>query len=792
MSSPQIKQIEGLQTALDNATGTFTGRYNSAGPIKQIVTQSATDTIDINGLDFETDGQYRIFIQSAAGSAGVTSYKIYAGDPTLDTTDANYDTSRIQAGIADAFLSVPLMAQVDAAGEAVTLDAMVSQDVNGRFKCRTSGVQDTLPISTVMSVRSVNTFNNITKIRLFTDDASGFVAGTTVQVFRLGGSLPTATSIKPLDIKRAADGFDDEFDSGSLDASWTVVSGASGTVSYTGNGSPGGGNAAYDLNTRSGWLLVQGNNTEDFEVYKARTLAAGESYVVKIAGGLSVGGSGNDGVLLGASLSDSAASHNGGNSLSFQLVQQDASTIGMAVTGGGTYSGLGTVSSNHRGAAGESAFLRIDRTTEGNYAFSYSFDGTSWFFVTETAVGTVLTNFYLFSIPLFTHTQSVPIHGFDWVRLGDGDSIDPWPLVDGSTTAPTATGEFRGALLNLATSQTGVSSPTNVSWDTSVEDTDGFYSGASPTRLTIPDGVNRVRISAGVRFDNVTGTEIRAEIFKNGARFLGGAQQEHPNSPTGVQAITLNTQAVQVSTGDYFELQTSMTGGTTYDINGSDVTWFGLEVVEPVVALTDEGAANVTNADSPYAVPNTKRVIYCDTTSGAITLNLPALAGNDGQVYEVKIIAGSNSVTVDPNASETIEGSSTYVFSGVNEARTFRAKSINGNLGWYLLNEVKSVDTTLTYTLRDETSASVTAAIGDAIRADTTSNAITINLPAITASNDGQTIRVKFVTQGSTNTVTLDANGSDTVNGAATFEMDVVGDAEVLIADFTNTNWELW
>jgi len=42
-------------------------------------------------------------------------------------------------------------------------------------------------------------------------------------------------------------------------------------------------------------------------------------------------------------------------------------------------------------------------------------------------------------------------------------------------------------------------------------------------------------------------------------------------------------------------------------------------------------------------------------------------------------------VTLDGNASELIEGATTYAFSGVGESRTFKAKGINGDLGWYMV-----------------------------------------------------------------------------------------------------------
>lgn len=55
-------------------------------------------------------------------------------------------------------------------------------------------------------------------------------------------------------------------------------------------------------------------------------------------------------------------------------------------------------------------------------------------------------------------------------------------------------------------------------------------------------------------------------------------------------------------------------------------------------------------------------VALCDCTSNAITINLPAAA--TGQQYHIKKIdATANTVTIDPNGTETIDGSLTKVIS---------------------------------------------------------------------------------------------------------------------------------
>jgi len=53
------------------------------------------------------------------------------------------------------------------------------------------------------------------------------------------------------------------------------------------------------------------------------------------------------------------------------------------------------------------------------------------------------------------------------------------------------------------------------------------------------------------------------------------------------------------------------------------------------------------------------KVILCDTASNAITVNLPTAVGNTVTFHIKKINSSANAVTVDANASETIDGGAT-------------------------------------------------------------------------------------------------------------------------------------
>ena len=94
----------------------------------------------------------------------------------------------------------------------------------------------------------------------------------------------------------------------------------------------------------------------------------------------------------------------------------------------------------------------------------------------------------------------------------------------------------------------------------------------------------------------------------------------------------------------------------------SRVARFDEEISVPVVR---SGIVSITDADSPYTVADDVTSILADATSGTITINLPAVSGeNKRNLRIMKVDASGNAVTLDGDGSETINGSTTLVLSG--------------------------------------------------------------------------------------------------------------------------------
>lgn len=84
-------------------------------------------------------------------------------------------------------------------------------------------------------------------------------------------------------------------------------------------------------------------------------------------------------------------------------------------------------------------------------------------------------------------------------------------------------------------------------------------------------------------------------------------------------------------------------------------------------------APTITTADCTF---------LCDATAASFSVVLPAAATNSGRVFNIKKIdATANTVTIDGNASETIDGALTYA---INEQyRSIQLQSNGSN--WYVI-----------------------------------------------------------------------------------------------------------
>lgn len=145
-------------------------------------------------------------------------------------------------------------------------------------------------------------------------------------------------------------------------------------------------------------------------------------------------------------------------------------------------------------------------------------------------------------------------------------------------------GAFRGCLVYNSVSQSiPDSSATAVTFDTESFDTDTIHDTVSNTsRLTVPTGVTKVRLTAQVFWaTNATGTR-RASIYKGGVATYVGNPIDLVNAGTSTSTIQqVVSPPLTVVAGNYFELYVTQTSGGALNINATtDGCWFSMEILE--------------------------------------------------------------------------------------------------------------------------------------------------------------------------------------------------------------------
>jgi len=149
-------------------------------------------------------------------------------------------------------------------------------------------------------------------------------------------------------------------------------------------------------------------------------------------------------------------------------------------------------------------------------------------------------------------------------------------------------------------------------------------------------------------------------------------------------------QNLLVGTGTAAKSLIFMTGGTTQAtnermrINGAGLVGIGNNNPTSTLSVTGSTAYSITTKTANYTATANDYSIVCNNTGSAITISLPAASGATGRVYVIKKISGALlNVTIDPNSSETIDGSSTKVLTLQNESVMIQCDGSS----WYILSK---------------------------------------------------------------------------------------------------------
>jgi len=110
------------------------------------------------------------------------------------------------------------------------------------------------------------------------------------------------------------------------------------------------------------------------------------------------------------------------------------------------------------------------------------------------------------------------------------------------------------------------------------------------------------------------------------------------------------------------------------------------EQVEGLIdALANAGGGYsiVSVSSTPYtALPTSGHTVYkVDASGGAIIFNLPTAVGNTATFEIKKIDSSANTVTIDGNSAETIDGGTTAVI----RAQYASVTLISDNVNWQVI-----------------------------------------------------------------------------------------------------------
>lgn len=80
-------------------------------------------------------------------------------------------------------------------------------------------------------------------------------------------------------------------------------------------------------------------------------------------------------------------------------------------------------------------------------------------------------------------------------------------------------------------------------------------------------------------------------------------------------------------------------------------------------------------------------VALCDTSGGSITVTLPPANTHSGQLYQIKKTSASNTLTVEGDGSDPVDGGTSSAWTTLNESRTFVACVVTAPavFGWIIV-----------------------------------------------------------------------------------------------------------
>jgi hypothetical protein len=185
-------------------------------------------------------------------------------------------------------------------------------------------------------------------------------------------------------------------------------------------------------------------------------------------------------------------------------------------------------------------------------------------------------------------------------------------------------------------------------------------------------------------------TILTVSVFSDAARttHISGSPQTQTVVTTAWDKLHVcNNSITYLYTHTYY-IQ-NLTGYSVHDLgtmstqNANNVTITGGSITN-ISLLQSAGSFSlpIVNKTGAYTATANDHTITCNATSATFTITLPTAVGISGRIYVIKKIDSSgNAITVDANASETIDGTLTKSLNFQYESITIQSDGTN----WYIL-----------------------------------------------------------------------------------------------------------
>lgn len=192
------------------------------------------------------------------------------------------------------------------------------------------------------------------------------------------------------------------------------------------------------------------------------------------------------------------------------------------------------------------------------------------------------------------------------------------------------------------------------------------FTGTGQMIVSLQDSGRWTKLGGGVENLDVTSSAFACLLIL--ARGQGSAPEINTlKSTNGVVFIDVLLDAAQ--------------DPTNYPLSNTNLVVGALVTVNSAYS-TVQNHIPTTKTSGTYTVTRAVELYLSDASGGNITYNLPAALGYGTQYIFKKIDSSANTVTIDGNSSETIDGATTYVISSQYDSVTIVDAATGA---WYIV-----------------------------------------------------------------------------------------------------------